>query len=155
MGYPDKVDELFDKLVFDENDSLFDIMMTLKKIRFANGLDMLTKLVNREEWAMPGHMVNACYNPFVNDITFPAAILQPPFYSIKQTRSENLGGIGAVIGHEISHAFDSNGAKCDENGNINNWWTSEDTKRFKKKINAMIREFDGIELPWGKVNGKL
>jgi putative endopeptidase len=154
MGYPDKVDELFDKLVFDENDSLFDIMLTLKKIRFANGLDMLTKPVNREEWAMPGHMVNACYNPFVNDITFPAAILQPPFYSIKQTRSENLGGIGAVIGHEISHAFDSNGAKCDENGNINNWWTSEDTKRFKKKINAMIREFDGIELPWGKVNGK-
>lgn len=63
---------------------------------------------------MPGHMVNACYDPFVNDITFPAAILQAPFYSIKQTRSENLGGIGAVIGHEISHAFDSNGAKCDE-----------------------------------------
>jgi len=103
---------------------------------------------------MPGHMVNACYNPFVNDITFPAAILQPPFYSINQTRSENLGGIGAVIGHEISHAFDSNGAKCDENGNINNWWTKEDTKRFNKKINAMIKEFDGIELPWGRVNGK-
>ena len=103
---------------------------------------------------MPGHMVNACYDPFVNDITFPAAILQAPFYSIKQTRSENLGGIGAVIGHEISHAFDSNGAKCDENGNINNWWTKEDNKRFNKKINAMVKQFDGIELPWGKVNGK-
>ena len=154
MGYPDKVDEIYDKLVFDENASLFDIFTSLRKIRFANQLDMLSKPVNREEWAMPGHMVNACYNPFVNDITFPAAILQPPFYSINQTRSENLGGIGAVIGHEISHAFDSNGAKCDENGNINNWWTKEDTKRFKKKINAMIREFDGIELPWGKVNGK-
>ena len=154
MGYPDKVDEIFDKLVFCEEDSLFDIMTSLKKIRYENQLGMLTRPVNREEWAMPGHMVNACYNPFVNDITFPAAILQAPFYSINQTRSENLGGIGAVIGHEISHAFDSNGAKCDENGNINNWWTSEDTKRFKKKIGAMIREFDGIELPWGKVNGK-
>ena len=102
---------------------------------------------------MPGHMVNACYDPFVNDITFPAAILQPPFYSLKQTRSENLGGIGAVIGHEISHAFDSNGAKCDENGNINNWWTEDDFKRFEAKVNQMIEQFDGIELPWGKVNG--
>ena len=154
MGYPDKVDEKYDLLVFDENQSLFDIVTSLRNIRYANQLSDLTKPVNREEWAMPGHMVNACYNPFVNDITFPAAILQAPFYSLKQTRSENLGGIGAVIGHEISHAFDSNGAKCDENGNINNWWTKEDTKRFNKKINAMIKEFDGIELPWGKVNGK-
>jgi putative endopeptidase len=103
---------------------------------------------------MPGHMVNASYNPFVNDITFPAAILQPPFYSLKQTRSENLGGIGAVIGHEISHAFDINGAKCDENGNINNWWTNGDKRRFNSKIKAMVKQFDKIELPWGTVNGK-
>jgi len=154
MGYPDKVDEIYDKLVFGERKSLFDIVLSLRKIRYEHSLSLIDKPVNREEWAMPGHMVNACYNPFVNDITFPAAILQPPFYSLKQTRSENLGGIGAVIGHEISHAFDSNGAKCDENGNINNWWTKEDSKRFQKKINAMIKEFDGIELPWGKVNGK-
>jgi putative endopeptidase len=72
---------------------------------------------------------------------------------LKQTRSENLGGIGAVIGHEISHAFDSNGAKCDENGNINDWWTAEDFQRFETKVNQMIEQFDGIELPWGKVNG--
>jgi putative endopeptidase len=104
---------------------------------------------------MPGHMVNACYDPQRNDITFPAAILQAPFYSIKQTRSENLGGIGAVIGHEISHAFDNNGAKCDENGNINNWWTKEDFKNFNKKTKKMVEQFDGIELPWGKVNSNL
>ncbi len=154
MGYPDKVDELYGKLVFDPSKSLFDIVRSIKRIVLAHQLDQLTKPVNKEEWAMPGHMVNACYNPFVNDITFPAAILQPPFYSINQTRSENLGGIGAVIGHEISHAFDSNGAKFDEHGNINNWWTKEDNRRFNKKINAMIKQFDGIELPWGKVNGK-
>ena len=154
MGYPDKVDEFFDKLVFSERASLFDIMMSIRRIRHEHEFGLLDKPVNRDEWAMPGHMVNACYNPFVNDITFPAAILQAPFYSINQTRSENLGGIGAVIGHEISHAFDSNGAKCDENGNINNWWTKNDSKRFQKKINAMIKQFDGIELPWGKVNGK-
>ena len=154
MGYPDKVEDIYSKLVFDPSKSLFDIVTSLSRIRREHQFAQLNKTVNREEWAMPGHMVNACYNPFVNDITFPAAILQPPFYSLKQTRSENLGGIGAVIGHEISHAFDSNGAKFDENGNINNWWTKEDTKRFNKKINAMIKQFDGIELPWGTVNGK-
>ena len=155
LAYPDRVEELYDKLVFDETKSLFDVVTSLRKIRMEESFAKLNKEVDRTHWAMPGHMVNACYNPFVNDITFPAAILQPPFYSIHQTRSENLGGIGAVIGHEISHAFDSNGAKCDELGNLNNWWTKSDEQKFKKKVNAMIKQFDGIELPWGTVNGKL
>ena len=154
MAYPDRVEALYDKLVFDKSKSLFEIVSALKKIRMEENFAKLTEEVDRSHWAMPGHMVNACYDPFVNDITFPAAILQPPFYSIHQTRSENLGGIGAVIGHEISHAFDSNGAKCDELGNLNNWWTKADEKKFNKKVNAMIKQFDGIELPWGTVNGK-
>ena len=153
MGYPDKARAIYDKMVFDPEASLFDIVRSLKAIRELDSYEQLTKPTNPENWAMPGHMVNACYDPFVNDITFPAAILQAPFYSLKQTRSENLGGIGAVIGHEISHAFDSNGAKCDENGNINNWWTDEDFARFDAKVNDMIAQFDGIELPQGKVNG--
>ena len=154
MGYPDKVEEVYEKLVFNPKASLFDIVHSLKEILILEELSKLSKPTDPTVWAMPGHMVNACYNPFVNDITFPAAILQAPFYSLKQSRSENLGGIGAVIGHEISHAFDSNGAKCDENGNINNWWTKEDNKKFNAKIKAMVKQFDGIELPWGKVNGK-
>ena len=154
LAYPDRVEALYDKLVFDESKSLFDIVSSLKAIRRADNFAKLGQEVDRTHWAMPGHMVNACYDPFVNDITFPAAILQPPFYSIHQTRSENLGGIGAVIGHEISHAFDSNGAKCDELGNLNNWWTKADERKFNKKVNAMIKQFDGIELPWGVVNGK-
>ena len=153
MGYPDKARAVYEKLTFNPEDSLFDIIVSLKAIKELDSLSKLDEPTNPENWAMPGHMVNACYDPFVNDITFPAAILQPPFYSLSQTRSENLGGIGAVIGHEISHAFDSNGAKCDENGNINNWWTEEDFKRFESKVQAMIEQFDGIELPWGKVNG--
>jgi len=153
MGYPDKARAIYDKLVFNTDDSLFDIMLSLKEIRELDMLSKLDKPTEPENWAMPGHMVNACYDPFVNDITFPAAILQAPFYSLKQTRSENLGGIGGVIGHEISHAFDSNGAKCDENGNINDWWTEDDFKRFDAKVQKMIEQFDGIELPWGKVNG--
>ena len=154
LAYPDRVEEIYSKLVFDESKSLFDVVTSLRKIRMEEHCAKLGKEVDRTHWAMPGHMVNACYDPFVNDITFPAAILQPPFYSIHQTRSENLGGIGAVIGHEISHAFDSNGAKCDELGNLNNWWTKADERKFNKKVNAMIKQFDGIELPWGTVNGK-
>ena len=154
MAYPDRVEPLYDKLVFDERKSLFDIVASLRRIRLEDNFSKLNEDVDRTHWAMPGHLVNACYDPFVNDITFPAAILQPPFYSIHQTRSENLGGIGAVIGHEISHAFDSNGAKCDEMGNVNNWWTKADERKFNKKVQAMIKQFDGIELPWGVCNGK-
>ena len=154
MGYPDKVDEIYNGLVFNEKHNLFKIVGKLNKVRTMHNFAQLYKPVDHSKWAMPGHMVNACYDPFSNDITFPAAILQAPFYSIKQTRSENLGGIGAVIGHEISHAFDSNGAKCDENGVINNWWTKRDNRKFNSKIRAMVKQFDGIELPWGKVNGK-
>ena len=154
MGYPDKVESIYDKLVFEEKDSLLKVVSTLHKIRRLEELSRLTKEVDRSRWHMPGNMVNACYDPFSNDITFPAAILQPPFYSIKQSRSENLGGIGAVIGHEISHAFDNNGALFDEKGNLSNWWTKEDFKKFNAKTKAMVKEFDGIELPWGTVNGK-
>ena len=153
MGYPDKCNELYDKLTFKPSDSLYKAVEALRLVRTTDNLGKLYKDVDRTEWPMPGHMVNACYNPSSNDITFPAAILQAPFYSIKQSRSENLGGIGAVIGHEISHAFDNNGAKCDENGNLNNWWTDEDFNRFEERTHAMIEEFDGIELPQGKVNG--
>lgn len=155
MGYPDKVEEIYDKLVFEDNDNLYTIMQTLSKIKRINNLEKLYKPVDRNVWAMPGHLVNACYNPTSNDITFPAAILQAPFYSIKQTRSQNLGGIGAVIGHEISHAFDNNGANCDEKGNLVNWWTKEDFKNFNKKTKAMVAEFEGITLPWGEVNSNL
>ena len=154
LAYPDRVEAIYNKLVFDESKSLFDIVSSLRKIRLEDNFSKLGQEVDRTHWAMPGHMVNACYDPFVNDITFPAAILQAPFYSINQTRSENLGGIGAVIGHEISHAFDSNGAKCDELGNLNNWWTKADERKFNKKVNAMVKQFDGIELPWGVCNGK-
>ncbi len=155
MGYPDQVREVFDKLIFDENDNLYNAVSTLGRILTEEHFKLLNKPVDRSKWAMPGHMVNACYSPYVNDITFPAAILQAPFYSINQSRSENLGGIGAVIGHEISHAFDNNGANCDEKGNINNWWTKEDHKNFKKRTKAMIKEFEGLKLPWGEVNASL
>ena len=155
MGYPDEIKEIWSKQVFDENESLLSIMLRLTEIRAKDVLEKLLKPVDRTEWLMPGHMVNACYNPSANDITFPAAILQKPFYSLSQSVSENLGGIGAVIGHEISHAFDNNGANFDEFGNLKNWWTEEDFKAFQGLTQDMIRQFDGIEFHGGKVNGEL
>jgi len=121
MGYPDKLNELSEKLVYEEGLSLYAACSALEKIRRQDSFSKLFKPVDKTEWVMDAHVVNACYNPFSNDITFPAAILQPPFYSVKQSRSCNLGGIGAVIGHEISHAFDNNGAKIDENGALSEW----------------------------------
>ena len=155
MGYPDKCEPIYSRFIVDENLSVFENIYAFSKLRLLDFIDRYHRPVDRTLWAMPGHMVNACYNPASNDITFPAAILQAPFYSIKQSVSANLGGIGAVIGHEISHAFDNNGAQFDEKGNLENWWTKEDFKHFKASTNAMIKEFDGIELPWGKVNGTL
>ena len=155
MGYPDKVQAIYDKFIVDDTLPVLDIVYGLRKIRTLDAIAEYKEPVDHSRWAMPGHMVNACYDPFTNDITFPAAILQAPFYSIKQSRSQNLGGIGAVIGHEISHAFDNNGALFDEHGNLKDWWTKEDFKRFKASTKAMIKEFEGIELPWGKVNSEL
>lgn len=152
MGYPDECNKLYDKISFGPRASYYGAVKEIYTTLIVDNFEKLWKPVDRSEWVMAGHVVNACYNPTFNDITFPAAILQKPFYSINQSRSENLGGIGAVIGHEISHAFDNNGAKCDENGNLNNWWTKEDNKKFVQKTKAMIKEFEGIELEWGKVN---
>ena len=155
MGYPDEIKEIWSKLVFDEDASYLEAMQRLFAVRVRDMLGKVNQPVDRTEWLMPGHMVNACYNPSANDITFPAAILQKPFYALSQSVSENLGGIGAVIGHEISHAFDNNGANFDENGNLKNWWKEEDFAAFQELTKGMIRQFDGIEFHGGKVNGEL
>ena len=104
---------------------------------------------------MSASTVNAYYHPFKNIIVFPAAILQAPFYSLEQSSSENYGGVGAVIAHEISHAFDNNGSLFDEFGNLNNWWTKADHEHFQKLADQMIAEFNGIPFAGSKVNGKL
>lgn len=156
IGYPDELSNFYKNLKLNlENKLLIEIVddISNQKRDFENA--QLFKKVDKSLWYMPGHMVNACYNPSANDITFPAAILQEPFYSINQSRSKNYGGIGTVIGHEISHAFDNNGAQCDENGNLNNWWTKQDYEKFKAKTKEMIDQFEGLPLGEGKVNGTL
>ena len=153
MGYPEKYDEFFDTLEVKEEDSYFDAMASIRRKNTERKLAKLLKPTDFSAWAMPGHMVNACYDPFKNDFTFPAAIVQAPFYSLKQSVSENLGGIGAVIGHEISHAFDNNGSHFDEKGCLNDWWKEEDFKKFEELTKGMIEQWDGIEFHGGKING--
>ncbi|WP_262314653.1 M13 family metallopeptidase [Lacticaseibacillus parakribbianus] len=154
MGYPDKVQAVYDLLKVGDGD-LLSTAIGLSTTRNQYNLDQLTQPVDRTIWVMPGHLVNACYDPSRNDITFPAAILQAPFYSLDQTASQNLGGIGAVIAHEISHGFDNNGAQFDEFGNLKDWWQPADYAHFKDLTQAMIDEFDGLETEAGKANGKL
>lgn len=155
MGYPDKLNTEDEHVTYEDGVNLYTAQAQIRRALKLYQFSLLYLPVDKSQWGMNGHVVNACYNPFANDITFPAGILQPPFYSIHQSRSANLGGIGAVIGHEISHAFDNNGAQIDENGNLNNWWTKEDFKRFRAITKKMIAQFDGIVLPWGTVNGTL
>lgn len=155
VGYPDDIHPLYKKFVIEDSDSFYDAIDKIKRIVTEDNYNRLLRNVDPNEWAMPGHMVNACYDPFKNEITFPAAILQKPFYDLHQSVSENLGGIGAVIGHEISHAFDNNGAHLDENGNLNDWWKEEDFKKFEELTKLMVEQFDGIPLFGKKVNGTL
>ena len=155
MGYPDRYNEFYDTLVVKEEDSFFEAMSRIRRLNYERIFAKLLKPTDFNEWAMPGHMVNACYDPFKNDITFPAAILQKPFYSLEQSNEENLGGIGAVIGHEISHAFDNNGAHFDEKGMLKDWWKEEDLKKFGELTKDMIAQWDGIPYHGGKVNGTL
>ena len=155
MGYPDDVRAIYKEMIIDDNDNYFEAMNKINKIKIHHNLNKLYKPVDKNEWQMPGHMVNACYDPSRNDITFPAAILQKPLYALSQSISENLGGIGTVIAHEISHAFDNNGAHFDENGNLFNWWSENDSKAFKELTNKMIKQWDGIPFGNTSVNGEL
>ena len=155
IGYPDKIDEIYSKLKVNNEDSYFEASLKLRKVLIEDDLNKLLKPVDKNKWAMPGHLVNACYDPSRNDSTFPAAILQKPFYSLSQSYSENLSGIGAVIAHEISHAFDNNGAHFDEDGNMNNWWTDKDLKAFEELTKKMVKQWDGIEFAGMKLNGEL
>lgn len=155
VGYPDQIPALYDQLKVDAHATLLENMIQLGKTATKEMFGRWNQPVDRLRWEMSAAMVNAYYHPFKNIIVFPAAILQAPFYSLKQTSSENYGGIGAVIAHEISHAFDNNGALFDEYGNLNNWWTKADLDHFKQLAQKMIAEFDGLPFAGQKVNGKL
>lgn len=141
IGYPNEW-RSFDALTF--GDSLLDNIRTASAFNHDYEAAKVGKPANRDEWVTTPQTVNAFYNPVVNDITFPAAILQAPFFDPTASDAVNFGAIGAVIGHEIGHGFDDQGSHYDGDGNLNSWWTEEDRAAFSELTSKLVTQFDGL-----------
>jgi endothelin-converting enzyme/putative endopeptidase len=137
-------------------DSLLDNALALAEFGWRDQVKELGKPVDREKWPYPPQTVNASYNPLLNQITFPAGILQPPFFDPNADPAVNYGAIGAVIGHEIGHGFDDQGREFDEKGRIRNWWTEASNAAFKQKTDKLGAQYSAYEpLPGAKISGEL
>ncbi|MGM0933756.1 MAG: M13 family metallopeptidase [Bacteroidota bacterium] len=148
VGYPDEWKDYSDLEIagVEKDGSYFQNMMNVSKWRTAENMAKLGEPVDKTEWFMSPQTVNAYYNPSYNEIVFPAAILQPPFYDYKADAAINYGGIGAVIGHEISHGFDDSGSRFDAEGNLNNWWTDGDLEAFEELGGDLADQYSNIEV---------
>jgi putative endopeptidase len=142
IGYPDKWRD-YSKLEI-KKDSYLDNVLRAWKFEFDFDRDKINKPVDKSEWLMPPQMVNAYYHPMMNEIVFPAAILQPPFFYLDADDAVNYGAIGVVIGHEITHGFDDQGRKYDKDGNLNDWWTEEDGKRFEEHTKILVNQYNAF-----------
>jgi putative endopeptidase len=149
IGYPDKWKD-YSNLKINKID-LFGNIERSTLVEYNRMLEKLDKPVDRAEWGMTPQTVNAYYNPTLNEIVFPAAILQPPFFNLKADDAVNYGGIGAVIGHEIGHGFDDQGSGFDGDGVMRNWWTKEDLTKFKNKTNTLVGQYSGFK-PFDDLN---
>ncbi len=145
IGYPDKWKD-YSTLTIDPEKSYFENIRNASAWYTADNISKLGKPVDRSEWFMSPQTVNAYYNPTTNEICFPAAILQPPFYNPDADDAVNYGAIGVVIGHEMTHGFDDQGRQFDKDGNMNNWWADADAEAFKAKTDILVKQFDAIEV---------
>lgn len=155
VGYQEDVDPGTKELHLDANKSFFELSEDIAQFGKRYTIEHFDEPIDKNKWSGSAFDINAYYNPESNSINFPAGILQAPFYDKNQSTEKNYGGIGVVIGHEITHAFDSNGADYDENGDMHNWWTKADSKAFDKRIKAFEDQWNGLEIYGTKVNGKL
>ncbi|WP_244833736.1 M13 family metallopeptidase [Clostridium sp. BJN0001] len=158
IGYPDKWKDYSDLSIqsYKDGGCLLENILNIEKWYQQDQLKKLTNPVDKSEWNMNTYEVNAYYNSQNNEIVFPAGILQKPFYDINGEKEKNLGGIGVIIGHELTHAFDNTGSKFDENGNRKDWWSKKDYKKFKEKARKIEEYYSNIKMNNGKnVNGVL
>ena len=153
VGYPDKWKDYSNLDI--TKDSYFQNFHNTISFENAREMAKIGKPVDKDEWFMTPQTVNAYYSPDMNEIVFPAAILQPPFFNPDADDAVNYGGIGVVIGHEMTHGFDDQGCKYDEKGNLNNWWTEEDATKFKERTKQLVKLFDEFELRGNHINGEL
>lgn len=155
IGYPDKWKDYSTLNITDNEKDLISIINKIKLYKYNQQLEDLKKNFDKDKWDMYPQTVNAYYNPLNNEIVFPAAILQTPFFNHKADAAVNFGAIGAIIGHEITHGFDDSGSSFDKNGNLNNWWTKKDKKNFELIIKKLETRFNKYEiLPGNFINGK-
>jgi predicted metalloendopeptidase len=154
IGYPDRWRDYSALEV--SRSSYFENVVAANAFEVKRNLGKLGKPIDRTEWGMTPPTVNAYYSPTMNEIVFPAGILQPPFFWADGDDAVNYGGIGVVIGHEMSHGFDDSGSRYDADGNMKNWWMDEDRKAYEARTDLMVKQFDGYRaLPDQSVNGKL
>ena len=144
VGYPDKWED-YSKLIMNPEVSLFENITQVGEWAFQKALNKVGKEVDKTKWVLPPQTVNAYYDPTSNEIVFPAGILQPPFFSFEADPAVNFGGIGGVIGHEMTHGFDVSGAEFDANGNLQNWWEPADKENFQKATEALAKQYDQYE----------
>ena len=154
IGYPNKWKD-YSTLVVDPAKSYWENVLEANRWYTADSMSEVGKPVDREKWMMPPQMVNAYYMPTTNEICFPAAILQPPFYNPAADDAVNYGAIGVVIAHEMTHGFDDQGSQFDKYGNMNDWWSAEDRAAFEAKTQVLVDQFNAIEvLPGLNADGK-
>jgi putative endopeptidase len=154
IGYPDKFRD-YSSVAIRRDDYLGNVRRAAA-FEVHRNVVRIGKAVDRSEWQMTPETVNAYFNPVQNEIVFPAGILQPPFFDMTMDDAVNYGGIGVVIGHEITHGYDDEGRKYDADGNLNDWWTDSDAKAFEARAQKVVDEYDAFEpLPGLHVNGKL
>ena len=156
IGYPTKWRD-YSQLDIRRGDLIGNVMR-VASFEVDRSLAKIGQPIDREEWLMTPQTVNAYYHPLKNEIVFPAAILQPPFFNENADDAVNYGGIGAVIGHEIGHGFDDQGSTCDGDGALRDWWTEKDREAFEERTAALVEQFDALEpaeAPGHRVNGKL
>jgi putative endopeptidase len=153
IGYPDSWKD-YSALTVDATELVGNIMRS-RRVEHEREVNKLGEPINRDEWFMTPHTVNAYYNPPMNEVVFPAAILQPPFFNVAADDAVNYGAIGAVIGHEFSHGFDDQGRKYDGNGNLRDWWTEADAAAFSERANRLVAQYNQFEVLPGKfLNGE-
>ncbi|MEO1576959.1 MAG: M13-type metalloendopeptidase, partial [Pseudomonadota bacterium] len=154
IGYPDKWKD-YSRLSV-KPDRLLDNIMASQAVEYRRMLQKLGSEIDRSEWFMSPQTVNAYYNPSMNEIVFPAAILQPPFFNMDADDAVNYGAIVAVIGHEFSHGFDDQGRKSDGDGNLRDWWTDNDATEFKARADGLVSQYNGYSpIENMSVNGEL
>ncbi|TLU64871.1 peptidase M13 [Thalassotalea litorea] len=144
IGYPDKWEDY--SAIEIDSDTLIANLQSADQVGYQKQLEKLDGPIRKWEWHMTPQTVNAYYNPTVNEIVFPAAILQPPFFNMEADDAVNYGGIGAVIGHEMGHGFDDQGSRYDAEGNLRNWWTETDQAEFKKRASQLVEQYNGYQV---------